>query len=533
MAADGVEATYCMGDDAPLAALSSLPHTLYDYFKQRFAQVTNPPIDPLREGAVMSLSMFLGPKDNPNLLPGDRTYNRRVKISSPVINSEELDAISAMPGIEMGSLSTLYDVQDALTAGGLEKQLDCLCEAAIAAVRSGVNILNLSDRPMSSTENDLSGLTYLPPLLAVGAVHHALIRSGLRPQVSLVVTTGQAWATHHFACLVGYGASAILPYAAYDAVINWHGQKRNQLAMQRGDLPALSVEKALLNFRKSINKGLLKIMSKMGISLLTSYHGAQIFEAIGLGDEVVLKAFEGTSSRVGGLSFDDIAAETVEFSRKTFGTEAFNNMIAKVEGSENGDAIGESPKSKKLFNYGFLNYLKSGEYHHNNQPLIKTLHSAIRTENPDLYQLYEESVKSRPPTTLRDILEFTLDRPSIPLEEVEPVEEVMKRFVTGGMSLGALSREAHETLAIAMNRLGALSNSGEGGEDPKRFKPIDDVDEEGKSPSFPHLKGLKNGDRAGSRVKQVASGRFGVTPDYLMSADQLEIKIAQVRFYSS
>merc|ERR1711988_2044333 len=321
---------------------------------------------------------------------------------------------------------------------------------------------------------------------------------------------------------VGYGASAVVPYAAYNAVINWHSQKRVQNSMERGDTQKISATKALSNYRKALDKGILKILSKMGISLLTSYHGAQIFEALGISDEVISTVFKGTPSRLGGLTMDDIAAEGAEFHRKTFGDDIFADMIEKVEGKP------EDGIKKKLFNYGFLNYFKSGEYHHNNQPLIKQLHNAIRDHNKDLYDLYEQDVQNRPVTTLRDTLAFNTDvRKPIPLEEVEPIEEIMKRFVTGGMSLGALSREAHETLAISMNRIGGKSNSGEGGEDPARASVIDDADADGKTSAFPHLKGVKNGDSANSKIKQLASGRFGVTPQYLMSAEQLEIKMGQ------
>merc|ERR1711988_1828245 len=321
---------------------------------------------------------------------------------------------------------------------------------------------------------------------------------------------------------VGYGASAVVPYAAYNAVINWHSQKRVQNSMERGDVPKISATKALSNYRKALDKGLLKILSKMGISLLTSYHGAQIFEALGISDDVISTVFKGTPSRLGGLTMDDIAAEGAEFHRKTFGDEVFADMIEKVEGKP------EDGIKKKLFNYGFLNYFKSGEYHHNNQPLIKQLHNAIRDHDRDLYNLYEQDVQNRPVTTLRDTLAFNTDvRKPIPLEEVESVEEIMKRFCTGGMSLGALSREAHETLAIALNRIGGKSNSGEGGEDFIRTKTLNDVDSNGISPTLPHLKGLQNGDVARSKIKQIASGRFGVTAQYLMSGDQLEIKVAQ------
>eukprot|EP01038_Epipyxis_sp_PR26KG_P006664 gene6664-9146_t len=524
MASDGVEATYCMGDDAPLAALSEFPHTLYDYFKQRFAQVTNPPIDPLREGAVMSLSMFLGPRGDPLSMEGQS--DTRVKIESPILNYEELNSLSNTKGIKVATISTLYPLIDGLKIGGLKSQLDKLCEEVVEKVQSGINVINLSDKLTDNSQiKSYADMTYIPPLIAVGSVHHRLIELGLRTNASIIVTTGQAWSTHHFACLIGNGASAVIPFAAYDAVLNWHGQKRNQLAMARGDIQSLTANKAMANFRKAVDKGLLKILSKMGISLLSSYHGAQIFEALGIDDSVMLTSFRGTPCRVSGLNYDDIAAENIQFARTAFGDQQFSNIIEKVEESESDEKV------KKLFNYGFLNYFKSGEYHHNNQPLIKTLHSAIRNHDADLYQLYEENVKSRPPTTLRDVLQFTekpFGREPIPLESVESAESIMKRFCTGGMSLGALSREAHETLAIAMNRIGGRSNSGEGGEDPIRMYPIQDVDEStGISSTFPHLKGLKKGDFASSRIKQVASGRFGVTPQYLMSADQLEIKIAQ------
>jgi glutamate synthase (ferredoxin) len=356
MASEAIEATYCMGDDAPLAALSVMPHTLYDYFKQRFAQVTNPPIDPLREGAVMSLTMFLGPRGDP--LSKDGQQDRRVRIESPILNAEECVALSNIDGVRMTTLPTLYPITDALSVGGLERAIEALCESALHAVRNGATILNLSD--MMTAPNGYQGMTYIPPLLAVGAVHHKLIDAGLRTRASIIATTGSAWSTHHFACLIGFGASAVVPYAAYDAITNWHSQKRIQNSMEKGEIAKNSAAKAMYNFRKAADKGLLKILSKMGISLLTSYHGAQIFEALGLADNVIHKAFKGTPCRVAGLSFDDIAAETVEFARKAYGDAQFENIAAKVEDSGDG-------KIKKLFNYGFLNFFKSGDYHHNNQ----------------------------------------------------------------------------------------------------------------------------------------------------------------------
>lgn len=524
MASTGNEATFSMGDDAPLAALSSMPHTLYDYFKQRFAQVTNPAIDPLREGAVMSLNMFLGPRgDAINDPDFADAKDQRVKIESPIMNTAEFETVCANSNVNAATVSTLYPLTDALSQGGLKAQLNIVCENAVNAVLRGSTVINLSDMPSGDSVD--SGLTYVPPLMAVSAVHHELISLGLRTNASIVVTTGQAWSTHHFACLVGYGASAIIPYAAFDAVINWHSQKRTGFQMRKGEIPTISAETAMTNYRKAADKGLLKILSKIGISLLTSYHGAQIFEGIGLADEVILDAFKGTPCRMPGLTFDEIAAETADFSRVTFGDSHFDGMVQKVEGLPK---EGGADTPSKLFNYGFLNFFKSGDYHHNNQPLVKNLHSAIRTGDLDLYKKYEEAVTSRPPTTVRDTLQFRKEgRTPVPLDSVESAEAIMKRFVTGGMSLGALSREAHETLAIGMNRIGGKSNSGEGGEDFIRSKTIEDVAEDGTSPTFPHLKGLKQGDFPSSKIKQVASGRFGVTPQYLMSADQLEIKVAQ------
>ena len=327
------------------------------------------------------------------------------KIESPVLNMQEYETLKTKAGVQISTITMLYPAIDALTIGGLESQLERICDEAVKAVTEGATIINLSDlleAHNGCASEGYKGMTHISPLLAVGAVHHKLIETGLRTKASIIVTTGQAWSTHHFACLVGYGASAIVPYAAFDAVISWHGMKRIQLGMERGDQPKISADKAMTNYRKAIDKGLLKILSKMGISLLTSYHGAQIFEALGLADKVVLNSFKGTPCRVSGLSYDDIAAEGCEFARKAFGNAQFDGIATKIEVVAEGDEA----KAKKLFNYGFLNFFKSGDYHHNNQPLIKTLHTAIRTKDLDLYNLYEQSVKSRPATTLRDTLEF-------------------------------------------------------------------------------------------------------------------------------
>ncbi len=508
MAEQGKEATFCMGDDTPLAVLSTKPHLLYDYFKQRFAQVTNPPIDPLRESLVMSLNVLLGKRGN--LLNPQPQDAHLLRLESPVLNEADLAAIKAASDFQPVELSTLFD----LTAGpgGLKQALDRLCQEATQAVKGGAQILILSDRVGGLIEETTS---YIPPLLAVGTVHHHLIQAGLRLKASIIVDTAQCWSTHHFACLVGYGASAICPYLTLETVRQWWYDPKTQKLMENGKLEKVTLEKALTNYRKSVEAGLLKILSKMGISLLSSYHGAQIFEAIGLGMEVVNRAFYGTTSRVGGLSIEDLAQEVISFHSRAFPTLT----------------------TKKLENFGFINYRPGGEYHMNSPEMSKSLHKAVAAyqvganganqEAYNHYELYQKYLAERPVTALRDLLEFKADGTSIAIEEVEPVEAIVKRFCTGGMSLGALSREAHETLAVAMNRIGGKSNSGEGGEDPTRFIVLDDVDAQGNSPTLPHLKGLRNGDTASSAIKQVASGRFGVTPEYLMNAKQLEIKMAQ------
>lgn len=502
MAKDGKEPTFCMGDDIPLAVLSSQPHLLYDYFKQRFAQVTNPAIDPLREKLVMSLVTRLGKRGN--LLIESPEDARLLQLNSPLINEAELEEILRAP-FGTTRLSTQFAI--AQGPAGLEAAVNRLCEQAAAAVKGGAEILVLSDRHNLAGEAHLldADTSYIPPLLAVGAVHHHLIAQGIRRRVSLVLETAQCWSTHHFACLIGYGAGAVCPYLTWETIRQWWHSDRTQSLMAKGKLPQLTLQQVQANYRKAVEEGLLKILSKMGISLIASYRGAQIFEAIGIGDDLLNKAFIGTTSRVGGLTLQDLAQETIAFHHK-----AFPELTAK-----------------KLENFGFVQFRPGGEYHMNNPEMAKALHKAVSSNSYDHYEVYRRQLTERVPTALRDLLEFKSDRPSIPLEEVEPASEIVKRFCTGGMSLGALSREAHEVLAIAMNRLGGKSNSGEGGEDPIRFQVLTDVDAEGHSPQFPHLRGLRNGDTASSAIKQVASGRFGVTPEYLINAQQIEIKIAQ------
>ncbi|MEA5625548.1 glutamate synthase large subunit [Nostoc sp. UHCC 0251] len=497
MAIAGSEPTFCMGDDIPLAVLSTKPHLLYDYFKQRFAQVTNPAIDPLREKLVMSLKVELGERGN--LLEPKPEYARRLKLESPVLTDGELEAIK-LSGFATAELSTRFAI--ATGPEGLKAAVQSLQAQAAQSVRAGAKILILSDKGNDGISPED---TYIPPLLAVGAVHHHLIREGLRMKTSLIVNTAQCWSTHHFACLIGYGAGAVCPYMALDTVRDWWSDPKTQKLMGVEKIPTLTLEQALGNYRKAVESGLLKILSKMGISLLSSYQAAQIFEAIGIGGDLIELGFRGTTSRIGGLSVSELADEVLSFHCKAFPEVTTN----------------------KLQNLGFVQYRPGGEYHMNSPEMVKALHKALDGKNYDHYEVYKKHLQGRPVTALRDLLDFQGDRPSVPLEEVESVTEIVKRFCTGGMSLGALSREAHETLAIAMNRIGGKSNSGEGGEDPVRYTVLDDVDESGHSPTLPHLKGLRNGDKAYSAIKQVASGRFGVTPAYLVNAKQIEIKIAQ------
>jgi len=524
MAGSAKETTYSMGDDAPLSALSERPHPLFNYFKQRFAQVTNPPIDPLREGVVMSLAMTLGKKES--IYKVSERGARLIHLESPLLNAAEMEAIADLAKPENGgfvqdTLSTRYALEDGPT--GLKKALDALCDHAVVAVREqNVEVLILSD--MAADQDMLDQTTYIPPLVAVGAVHHRLIKEGLRMDTGIVVETGGAWSTHHFACLVGYGANAVHPYMAFETVKQWYEAPKTQKMMAAGKVKQSTLPEAQENYRTAVENGLLKILSKMGISLLTSYQGAQIFEALGVGNEVIDTCFTGTTSRIGGVGFEDLAKETV----------MMRPEVAEMK--------------MKLINYGFYKPVPAlGEYHINSSDLAKLLHDAIgldkkvsaatnrdELENDGVkpasvanYEIFRKSLESAPLANIRDLFDFESDRESIPIEEVEDTASIMRRFCTGAMSLGALSREAHETLAVAVNRIGGKSNSGEGGEDVIRGFEIQDVDEKGRSATFPHLAGLKNGDSANSFIHQVASGRFGVTPEFLVTAKQLEIKMAQ------
>ena len=508
MAGQGKEPTYCMGDDIPLAVLSTKPHLLYDYFKQRFAQVTNPPIDPLREELVMSLEMHLGRRGS--ALRPEPSSASVLHLDSPLLNERELAALAGQ-GLSTVSLSTLFSVGTG--PGGLESAVQQLCADSEAAVREGCQILVLSDR--SNADRCAQGrpepgltatTTYIPPLLAVGAVHQHLLRLGLRLQVSLVADTGQCWSTHHLACLIGFGASAVCPWLTWETTRHWLDHPKTQSLMERGKLPRLDAAAAQANVRQALEAGLRKILSKIGISLLASYHGAQIFEAIGIGADLISLAFKGTTSRVAGLSLADLASETLAFHAK---------------------AYPELNRSKLEF-MGFVQYRTGGEFHLNSPEMAKALHAAVAAgPGYDHFSTYRTLLEHRPVTALRDLLELKLAPTPLPLDQVESVESICSRFCTGGMSLGALSREAHEVLAVAMNRIGGKSNSGEGGEDSARFRALEDVDAGGHSPTLPTIRGLRNGDTACSAIKQIASGRFGVTPAYLRSGRQLEIKVAQ------
>lgn len=494
MASLAKEPTFCMGDDTPLAVLSEKQHLLYDYFKQRFAQVTNPAIDPLRESLVMSLTVYLGRKGN--ILRPLEQMARLIKLKSPILNEKELLYLLSSD-FNVARFGTFFNHSSL----SIEEKIKDTCSKVAQSIEQGAEIIVLSDKIKELSADYI----FVPPLLMIGTLHHDLIDRKMRQNVSLIVETAQCWNTHHFACLIGYGASAVCPYMAFKTVRQWWHQPRTQKFMSTGKLMKISLQSAQDNYRQAIEAGLLKILSKMGISLLSSYHGSQIFEALGLSSQVVQLAFRGTASRLQGLSLDELFYENLSTYERAFASNI----------------------PKKLINQGYVQYRPSAEYHVNNPEMSKTLHRAVRSRDVDLYYKYKSLLEDRPPTNLRDLLKIASNRSPIPIEAVEPAEFILARFCTGGMSLGALSRETHETLAIAMNRIGGKSNSGEGGEDAARFYPIPGINLLGSSDSFPHLKGLKKNDIANSAVKQIASGRFGVTPHYLVNAHQLEIKIAQ------
>jgi glutamate synthase domain-containing protein 2/glutamate synthase domain-containing protein 1/glutamate synthase domain-containing protein 3 len=482
MAAEGAEAVGSMGNDTPLACLSDQPQVFYNYFKQAFAQVTNPAIDSIREESVMSLTSTVGAERN--LLAETPEHARLLEIDDPVLFNEELERIRRIehPELRCVTLSAVFEsaATQREVGANLRAALDRLRAEAVEAVRGGATILILSDRAAGADRIPI------PSLLAVSAVHHDLIRQGLRLRCGLIVESGDAREVAHFALLIGYGAAAVNPYLALETIA--------QLIEEGAYVPAdLDVETARDNYRYAIGKGLLKIFAKMGISTLRSYRGAQIFEAVGVARSTIDEFFTGTSSRIGGLDLEILAEECRRHHARAFPPEG-------------------EPLEHELEVGGHYQWRRhGGERHLFNPKTIHKLQQAVRSERYDVYREYARLVndQSKEIYTIRGMLRFKPGSKPVPIDEVEPVAEIMKRFCTGAMSFGSISAEAHETLAIAMNRFGGKSNSGEGGEDPERYK---------RDP---------NGDWRRSAIKQVASGRFGVTSWYLTNADELQIKIAQ------
>lgn len=455
----GQEAVGSMGDDTPMAVLSRRVRSTYDYFRQQFAQVTNPPIDPLREAIVMSLEICLGAERN--IFSESREHATRVILSSPVISPAKWRALMSLDreGFERQVIDLNYD-----ESVGLEAAVRNIADQAEEAVRSGKVLLVLTDRHIAP------GKLPAHASLAVGAVHHRLTEKGLRCDCNILVETATARDPHHFAVLVGFGASAVYPYLAYEVLAD---------LIRTGEVLG-DLYEVFKHYRKGISKGLLKILSKMGISTIASYRGAQLFEAVGLSEEVVELSYRGVASRIKGARFVDIEAE-----QKLLANEAWNNRKPIQQG-------------------GLLKFVYGGEYHAYNPDVVNTLQAAVQQGNYEKYKEYAALVDNRPVSMLRDLLKVKLAEQPLPLDQVEPLDAIFKRFDAAGISLGALSPEAHEALAEAMNRLGGRSNSGEGGEDPARYGTV-----------------------RSSKIKQVATGRFGVTPEYLVNAEVLQIKVAQ------
>ena len=508
MAETGQEPIGSMGNDTPHAVLSKRPQILYNYFKQLFAQVTNPAIDPIREELVMSLETYLGPERN--LLDETSGHCYKLRIKQPILSNGELEKIRRINknGFRTKTISLLFPVprikrydgippqtgivewRDKVSSkGDFQKTLGRVCKDTESAIKAGYTFIILSDRGINKE------YTAIPSLLAVSAVHHYLVRKALRTQIGIILESGEPREVDHFALLFGYGADCINPYLAYQAVeyLVKEGTLKLDFPPEAGSPSAKKT--ALHNYIKAADKGILKILSKMGISTLQSYRGAQIFEALGLNQDVINEYFTGTTSRIGGVNLDIIAEETILRHK-----EAYHDRDSGISYLATG---------------GIYQWKRDGEFHLWNPDSIAALQDAVRNNDDKKYQEFAQLIndQSKNPTTLRSLLKFSTEGGkkvhSIPLDEVEPAREIVKRFVTGAMSFGSISRAVHETIAIAMNRMQARSNSGEGGEDPLRFIP------------------LPNGDSARSAVKQVASGRFGVTTNYLVNADELQIKIAQ------
>ena len=474
MALDGKEPVGSMGTDVPLAILSDKPQHLSSYFKQFFAQVTNPPIDPIRERLVMSLAAFIG--NNGNLLDEDKMHCHCVTLKHPILKNHQLEKLRSIDTgmFHAKTLQTYFNADG--NPGSLQKGIERVCRYAEDAVADGFEVLILSDRAVDSEHAPI------PSLLAVSAVHHHLIKKGLRGAVGIVVESGDIWEVHHFACLLAFGATAINPYLAQATIEN--------LKESGGLDTSLDTKYLLKNYVKSVNDGLLKIFSKMGISTLQSYHGSQVFEILGLNKDVVNKYFCGAVTRIGGLGLDEIARESLCKHRMGFGAKSDNNLLP--EG-------------------GIYQWKRRGEEHLFNPTTVHLLQHATRSNDYSVYKNYAKAIneQSEKHYTIRGLLDFAHHREAISIDEVEPAENIMKRFATGAMSFGSISHEAHSTMAIAMNRIGGKSNTGEGGEDEMRYEL------------------LPNGDSMRSAIKQVASGRFGVTSNYLTNADELQIKMAQ------
>jgi len=472
MAENAQEPIGSMGNDTPHAVLSKKPQLLYNYFKQLFAQVTNPAIDPIREELVMSLETYLGPQGN--LLEEGPIHARKLRIKQPILTNEELEKIRHIDlnGFRSKEISLLFKVS---AKAGLEEALQRICLEAKEAIKKGFTFIILSDR---NTDKKHAAI---PALLAVSSVHHYLVKLAMRTQIGIILETAEPREVHHFGLLFGCGADCVNPYLAYEAI--------NYL-IKEGDIK-LDFDQALHNYIKAVNKGILKILSKMGISTLQSYRAAQIFEAVGLNEAVIDKYFTGTVSRIGGIGLDIIREEVILRHSQAYPQRKLSEDVLLSTG-------------------GVYQWKKDGEFHLWNPGTIACLQDATRENDYKKYLEFAQLINNQTdnPATLRSLFKFKHAK-SIPLEEVEPIEEIVKRFATGAMSFGSISRGAHETLAIAMNKLGGKSNTGEGGEDPVRFTP------------------LANGDSTRSSIKQVASGRFGVTTNYLVNADELQIKIAQ------
>jgi glutamate synthase (NADPH/NADH) large chain len=475
MAREADDPVGSMGTDTPIAALSSKPKLLYNYFKQNFAQVTNPPIDPIREELVMSLVSMIGPR--PNLLGHEAGTHYRLEVSQPILTDTDLEKIHAIehlvPAFRTDTLDATWPATEG--ADGMAPALERLCREATEAVQAGHNILILSDRAMSGER------VPIPALLATAAVHHHLIREGLRTSTGIVVETGEAREVHHFCALAGYGAEAINPYLAFTTL--------EQIRVENG-LP-LSASEVQKNYIKALGKGILKVISKMGISTYQSYCGAQIFDAVGLASDFVEKYFTGTATTIEGVGLREIAQEAVERHRHAYGDDPIYHEMLGVGGD-----------------YAFR---LRGEDHAWTPQSVTKLQHAVRGNSVADYRAFAATIndQSERLLTIRGLMTFKFAEEPVALDEVEPASEIVKRFATGAMSFGSISREAHTTLAIAMNRIGGKSNTGEGGEEAERFKP------------------LPNGDSKRSAIKQVASGRFGVTTEYLVNADVLQIKMAQ------